>query len=219
MPLDRAGVVPNDLNEACAYTQQTIKGVCYFYQPPTRVVADSMAVIIFKDPHCPRSHVPGAGLVAAATHVNAEIAKAWLSAPERATVAVSQLKIPKDKSVQGLCLKSFASAYALGKLINEYCNSHHIYPIPDPLRIYCTRGRKPPPVLSPTGTPPDNQPLFPARPFVGGAFGTNVGWMNAQIRVSWIIKDVLTANPHIFPGLPVSQRCHQLEAALFMMGA
>jgi hypothetical protein len=113
MPLDRAGVVQNDLNEACAYTQQTIKGVRYFYQPPPGVVADSIAVIIFKDPHCMRSHVPGAGLVATATHINAEIAKAWLSAPERATVAVSQLKIPKDKSVQGLCLKSFASAYAL----------------------------------------------------------------------------------------------------------
>jgi hypothetical protein len=113
MPLDRAGFVMNDLNDACAYTQQTIKGVRYFYQPPPGVVADSMGVIIFKDPHCMCAHVPGAGLVATANHVNAEIAKVWLSAPERATVAVSQLKIPKDKSVQGLCLKSFASAYAL----------------------------------------------------------------------------------------------------------
>ena len=128
-------------------------------------------------------------------------------------------KVHSLASNDGLVIFDSRVAFALGKLINEYCNSHKVYPIPDPLRIYRTVRRTPPPVMSPTGGRPDNHHLFPNQPFVGGAFGTNVGWMNAQIRVSWIIEEVLTANPDIFPGLPVSQRCHQLEAALFMLGA
>jgi hypothetical protein len=128
-------------------------------------------------------------------------------------------KVHSLASTDGLVIFDSRVAFAIGNLINEYCNSHHVYPIPDQLRIYRTGRRTPPPVLGLTGGQPDNHLLFPAQPFVGGAFATNVGWMDAQIRVSWILQEVLTANHHIFPGLPSSQRCHQLEAALFMMGA
>jgi hypothetical protein len=152
--------------------------------------------------HCTLGLVDTAHLAPPLVHMNSGLAKVHSLA-----------------STDGLVIFDSRVAFALGKLINEYCNSNHVYPLPDPLRIYRTRDRTPPPILSPTDGRPDNHLLFPTRPFVGGAFGTNVGWMDAQIRVSWIIKEVLTANPHIFPGLPVSQRCHQLEAALFMMGA
>jgi hypothetical protein len=128
-------------------------------------------------------------------------------------------KIHSLASHDGLMIFDSRVAFALGKLINAYCNDNNIHPIPPSLRLFRTAKRTPPPVLAVDENPDDNHSLFPSAKFNPEMPGTNVGWLSAQIRVSWLIEAVLTGDPTLFPGLAAGQRGHQLEAALFMMGA
>jgi hypothetical protein len=128
-------------------------------------------------------------------------------------------KVHSLASVDGLVIFDSRVAHALGKLINGYCNLNSVYPIPAPLRIFSTGGRTPPPVIQTPSGQMDNHAPFPTQKYNPAVPGTNAGWMDAQIRVSWLIAEALTLNPHIFPGLAAGQRCHQLEAAFFMLGA
>ncbi|WP_350616273.1 hypothetical protein [Pseudomonas sp. HY7a-MNA-CIBAN-0227] len=43
-------------------------------------------------------------------------------------------------------------------------------------------------------------------------------WAQRQLKLGWIIQAVLTMNKGLFPGLPMADRCHALEAGLFMVG-
>jgi hypothetical protein len=204
----RAAIVPGAAPSALSWCKAILEwglGPAFLHAAQSALIVHGKCLEAYLraiQAHCTLGLVDTAYLAPPLVHMNSGLAKVHSLA-----------------SIDGLAIFDSRVAFALGKLINEYCNTHHVYPIPDPLRIYRTVGRTPPPVLSSTKGRPDNHHLFPTRRFLAGAFGTNVGWMDAQIRVSWIIEEVLTADPHLFPGLPISQRCHQLEAALFMMGA
>jgi hypothetical protein len=126
-------------------------------------------------------------------------------------------KIHSLASLDGLVVFDSRVAKALGTLISEYCHIKKIYPIPAALRLFRTSARTPIAVSDPAGIgASDNHRLFPQQPFAATT-PRNLAWLDAQIRVSWLIEAVLIGFPGIFPGL--SHRHHRLEAARFMMGA
>lgn len=151
--------------------------------------------------HCDLHMVDTANLTPPLLHMNSGLAK-----------------IHSLASIDGLVIFDSRVAHTLGRMINEYCTAHGIYPIPPALRIFRTLGRTPPPVIGPVGARPSNHRIFSQRRYVPHAPPVNIGWMGAQIRTSWLIDEVVTLNLGIFPGLPGLARSHYLEAALFMMG-
>lgn len=119
-------------------------------------------------------------------------------------------KIHSLASTDGLVIFDSRVAAMLGECINEFLRRDLMNHIPDPLRIFVeldhrgTRQRRPMPL--PNGS---NH-----RGFV-----RNHRWIECQVRVSWLFEEALIRNPAVFPGLPLPERMHRLEAAAFMMGA
>jgi hypothetical protein len=105
LPLDRTGSVQNDLGELCAYEQHSLVGVNYFYPHVSGVVAPEMGVAIFNDPICMRAHIPGRGLAKNAQNINLVIGYSWYDTYSyRAHGEVSELRMPTDNSLEGLCM-------------------------------------------------------------------------------------------------------------------
>jgi hypothetical protein len=115
-------------------------------------------------------------------------------------------KVHSLASSDGLIIFDSRVAATVGECINEYLRRGRYATIPPTLMIY----REPRPQRTPL-------------PLHGGGnhpiFIRDHRWIECQVRVSWMFEEVLARNPAIFPGLPMPDRMHCLEAACFMMGA
>ncbi len=120
------------------------------------------------------------------------------------------VKIHSLASEDGLVILDSRVAASLGECINHYLRTQGRNAIPNVLTIPrdTQAHRVPTPVVV---QPYVNQPVF------NRALGYR--WIEAQVRVSWLLHAVLNLTPEIFPGLAMPSRAHMLEAALFMMGA
>lgn len=105
----------------------------------------------------------------------------------------------------GLVIFDSRVAAALCQAINEYLLASGQSGIPESLQLMRVGASERTSV--PVGG--HNHPLF-QRDF---------RWMNAQVRVSWLLRAVLERTPDVFPGDDLALRVHKLEAALFMIGA
>lgn len=121
-------------------------------------------------------------------------------------------KVHSLASSDGLIIFDSRVAATVGECINEYLRRQPSTTIPKPLRIFIE-----------TNHPGHNSLQRVPRPLVNGrnhiGFVRDHRWIECQVRVSWIFEEVLARNPAIFPGLPMPERMHCLEAACFMMGA
>ena len=110
-------------------------------------------------------------------------------------------------SDDGLVILDSRVAGALGECINHYLREvAHQEAIPHVLKVPRDPGRTPTPVGP--GTDGNHPP-----------FKRDYRWIEAQVRVSWLLHAVLEASPRVFPNHDLGSRAHMLEAALFMMGA
>lgn len=121
-------------------------------------------------------------------------------------------KVHSLASTDGLIIFDSRVAATVGECINEYLRRQHATLIPTPLKIFIETNHG-------GGNPHQRvpRPLFNGRNHSG--FVRNHRWIECQVRVSWMFDEVLARNPDIFPGLPMPDRMHCLEAACFMMGA
>jgi hypothetical protein len=117
-------------------------------------------------------------------------------------------KIHSLASEDGLVILDSRVAAALGECINHHLRANGYNAIPDVLKVprHRTDPRRIPTPLVPGGA---NHPRFTY----------DDRWIEAQVRVSWLLHAVLDHNPQVFPNPNIRERAHMLEAALFMMGA
>jgi hypothetical protein len=118
-------------------------------------------------------------------------------------------KIHSLASADGLVIFDSRVAAALGECINYYLREvAHVHAIPGILRI--PRDAKANRTPTPVGLGADgNHPIFTR----------DYRWLEAQVRVSWLVQAALQRNPQVFSHDDPVSRAHMLEAALFMMGA
>lgn len=115
-------------------------------------------------------------------------------------------KVHSLASTDGLIIFDSRVAATVGECINEYLRRGRYAAIPRTLMIYReSRAQRTP------------QPLRDGSNH--RIFDRDYRWIECQVRVSWIFEEVLARNPALFPGLPMPDRMHCLEAACFMMGA
>ena len=120
-------------------------------------------------------------------------------------------KIHSLASTDGLVIFDSRVAATLGECINEYLRRQHAIAIPDPLKIFVE--------FDHPGNPLQRVPRPLANGINHSRFIRDHRWIECQVRVSWIFEAALNRNRDIFPGLPMPDRMHHLEAACFMMGA
>lgn len=117
------------------------------------------------------------------------------------------VKIHTLASNDGLIILDSRVSAALGECINHYLGQIHSDQIPTllrvPRRLY-PASRIPTPLAKGV-----NHPIFTR----------DHRWIQAQVRVSWLLQAVLQQQSDIFHGDDFCLRAHKLEAALFMMGA
>jgi hypothetical protein len=117
-------------------------------------------------------------------------------------------KIHSLVSADGLVIFDARVAAALGECINYYLREVvHVHAISEILRI--PRDTKPTRIPSPVEPGGDNHPIFTR----------DYRWLEAQVRVSWLIQAALQRSPQVFAHDDLVSRARMLEAALFMMGA
>lgn len=112
-------------------------------------------------------------------------------------------KIHSLASEDGLVIFDSRVSAAIGECINHYLREVGEQTIPDVLKVPRAADRIPTPVGN------VNHP----------GFTRDYRWIEAQVRVSWLLHAALDDNPQIFPKHDHRTRAHMLEAALFMMGA
>jgi hypothetical protein len=118
-------------------------------------------------------------------------------------------KIHSLASDDGLVIFDSRVAAALGECINYYLREvTHEHIIPNVLKV----PRDPRPHRTPTAVGAGENGNHPK-------FKRDYRWIEAQVRVSWLLHAALDASPQIFPSHDLGSRAHMLEAALFMMGA
>lgn len=139
-------------------------------------------------------------------------ANTTLITPARIPYASSgTCKIHSLASDDGLIIFDSRVAAMLGECINEFVRRAGIA-IPAELRILVELNH-------PGNNPCQRRPRPPALGANHRGFVRDHRWVECQVRASWLFEEVLRKNPGVFPGLPLPQRMHQLEAAAFMMGA
>jgi hypothetical protein len=123
-------------------------------------------------------------------------------------------KIHSLASDDGLVILDSRVGAALGECINHYLREIlQKATIPDVLEVpreSPSTGVRPNRIPSPLGQQGNvNHPTFTY----------DYRRIRAQIRVSWLLHEVLRINQQLFPKGTIQSRAHKLEAALFMMGA
>jgi hypothetical protein len=114
-------------------------------------------------------------------------------------------KIHSLAAPDGLAIFDSRVAAALGECVNRFLHLRRATGIPQSLRLMRTGAPNRTP--RPVGT--DNHPMF-ARDF---------RWAQTQVRVSWLLNEVLVRRRDVFADDPPQLRLHKFEAGLFMMGA
>lgn len=121
-------------------------------------------------------------------------------------------KVHSLASPDGLIIFDSRVAATVGECVNEYLRRQDARNIPMPLKIFIENNHG-------DGNPHQRvpRPLDNGRNHIG--FVRNHRWIECQVRVSWMFEEVLERSPALFPGLPMPDRMHCMEAACFMMGA
>lgn len=133
--------------------------------------------------------------------------------PELVPYASSGMsKVHSLASPDGLIIFDSRVAATVGECINEYLRRQHAIAIPTTLKIFIE-------MVHNGNNPEQRVPMPLANGINHDGFVYDHRWIECQVRVSWMFEAVLARNPNVFPGLPMPDRMHYLEAACFMMGA